>query len=67
MFQFIAFKALLTIHVSMFLLTERPTNSTLLSCIKRRDFSHAGRGLQHAEAFPVGTVGGHCFFSSRAG
>ena len=26
--------------------------------VVRKDFSHAGRGQQQVEAFPVGTVGG---------
>ena len=37
------------------------------SFLTRKDFSQAGRKLQQVTAFPVGTVGGHCFCSSRAG
>ena len=60
-----SYKALQTIQVNMFLFDGLSTNNIIFSC--KENVSHAGRELQQVKAFPVGSVEGHCFCSSRTG
>ena len=64
----IAFKSLLTGRIpSEYASISGGDLQIVYSFLVRRDSSHAGRQLNQVEAFPVRTVGGHCFCSRRAG